>query len=182
MIHDIMPRHLRKISEEVLHENPWWRYKHDIYEKPNGIEGDYFYGQTNGVVMMVPILPDGRIVLTLQHRYLCDKQSIEFPAGGIGIDKSPSQAAVRELLEETGCIPKEMIKVGEFEPSNGLIRDTCHVFIVYVASQVSQELDETEEIELMYRFPDEVDEMIRKNEIWDGETMATWALVQHYFN
>ncbi|MBI2436238.1 MAG: NUDIX hydrolase [Candidatus Magasanikbacteria bacterium] len=177
-----MPKHLKKISEEILHENPWWKYKHDIYERPNGSEGDYFYAETPGVVMIVPVLPDGRIVLTLQHRYLVDKQSIEFPGGGIPEGMAPSEAAVQELLEETGCTAKEMVKIGEFEPDAGFVRDRCHVFLAHIISQSKQQLDETEEIELLYRLPEEVDDMIRKNEIWDGETMATWSLVYHYFN
>ena len=176
-----MPKHLKKLSEEVLHENPWWKYKHDTYEQPNGKPGDYFYGETNGVVMIVPVLEDGRLVLTLQHRYLSDKQSIEFPAGGIKDGMTPAEAAKLELLEETGCVPKEMIKMGEFEPANGFVKDTCHVYLAHVATQGEQHLDDSEEIELMYRRPEEIDGMIRKNEIWDGESMASWSLVHHYF-
>ncbi|PLX27185.1 hypothetical protein C0581_03600 [Candidatus Parcubacteria bacterium] len=176
-----MPKHLKKLSEEILHENPWWKYKHDTYEKPNGEEGDYFYGDTNGVVMIVPVLGDGRLVLTLQHRYLVDKQSIEFPAGGIKDGMTPAEAAKLELLEETGCVPREMIKMGTFEPANGFVKDTCHVYLAHIESQGEQQLDDSEEIEVMYRRPEEIDDMIRKNEIWDGESMATWALVHHYF-
>ncbi len=176
-----MPKHLKKLSEEILHENPWWKYKHDTYEKPNDEVGDYFYGETPGVVMIIPILEDGRLVLTLQHRYLVDKQSIEFPAGGIKSEMTTEESARQELLEETGCIPKEMIKIGTFEPSNGLIKDMCHVYLAHIATQEEQHLDDTEEIELLYRHPEEIDDMIRKNEIWDGQTMASWALVHHYF-
>jgi len=176
-----MPKHLKKLSEEILHENGWWRYKHDRYEKPNGKEGDYYYGETHGVVMIVPVLEDGRIVLTLQHRYLIDKQSIEFPAGGIKPGVTAPEAASQELLEETGCVAREMIKMGTFEPSNGFVKDECHVFLAYIASQGQQHLDDTEEIELLYRRPEEIDEMIKKNEIWDGQTMATWALTYYHF-
>jgi len=176
-----MPKHLKKLSEEILHENPWWKYKHDTYEKPNGETGDYYYGETPSVVMIIPVLEEERIVLTLQHRYLVDKQSIEFPAGGIKPDITALDAAKQELLEETGCIAREMVKMGTFEPANGFVKDECHVFLAHVASQGSQHLDDTEEIELLYRRPEEIDEMIRKNEIWDGETMAAWALVHHYF-
>jgi ADP-ribose pyrophosphatase len=176
-----MPKRLKKISEEVLHENPWWKYKHDIYELPNGQEGNYYYGETSGVAIIVPVLPDGRIVLTLQHRYLKDKQSIEFPAGGILPGVSALDGAKKELQEETGCIASEFIKIGVFEPSNGFIKDTTHVFLAHIAEQGDQHPDETEEIEVLYRRPDDIEQMIRKNEIWDGQTMATWAMIRHHF-
>ncbi len=177
-----MPKHLKKISEEILHENPWWTYKHDIFEKPNGEQGDYFYGVSPGFVMIVPFIKkDNLLVLTLQHRYIHDKQSIGFPAGGIKLGQQALDAAKAELHEETGWIAHEWIKVGEIQPSTGLLDDRGHIFLAYVTEQHEQNLDDTEEIEVMYRRPDEFDEMIRKNEIWDAQTMASWALVHHYF-
>lgn len=176
-----MPKHLKKLSEEVLHENPWYTYNHDTYEKPNGEEGHYYYTQTTGVSFIVPVMQDGRILLALQYRYLKEKQSIEFPAGSIGPEDSPLEGAKRELLEETGCTATEWMKIGTFEPANGYAKDTTHAFIAYVDAQGEQVLDDTEEIELLYRRPDEIEDMIRRGDIWDGQTLATWALVRHRF-
>ena len=71
--------------------------------------------------------------------------------------------------------------MGICEGSNGLMKDTCHVFVAEVAEQKEQQLDPTEEIELLYRRPDEVEKMVRNNEIWCGQTLASWALAYHYF-
>jgi len=177
-----MPKRLKKLSEEVLHENPWWIHKHDTYEKPDGIVGDYFYLETHGgAAAIVPVLPDGRIILILQYRYLMDKQSIEFPIGGIGKDCSPIEGAKRELLEETGYKATDWIKLGAFEPSNGLTKDMTHAFLAHVVEdRANQQLDETEDIEVLYRRPDEVEDMICRGDIWDGQTLAIWALVRHH--
>lgn len=178
-----MPKHLKKISEETLFENPWWTYKHDKYEMPNGKVGDYYYGETGGAVIVIPVLDDGRIVLTLQHRYLMDKQSIEFPGGAMNVDETTLDASMRELKEETGCLADvdNFIKIGEFESCNGLVKERMHVYIAEVHAQIAPHQDDTEDIEILYRRPDEIDEMIRKNEIWCGQTMAAWALAYHHF-
>ena len=176
-----MHKHPKKLSEETIHQNPWWSYKHDKYEKPNGEVGDYYYAETPGFVMVIPVLGDGKLVLTLQHRYLEEKQSIEFPKRGIASGESPLDTAKRELLEETGCIADELIKLGVFQPSNGLVKDTCHVYLAYVKEQRDLNTNDTGEMEILYRRPDEVDDMIRKNEIWDGQTLAAWAMVHHHF-
>jgi ADP-ribose pyrophosphatase len=177
-----MPKHLKKLSEEIIHENPWTQYKHDTYEVPNGSEGNYYYVECPGMVKVVPVLPDGRIVLTLQHRYLQDKQSIEFPAGGVDVEEIASESAVREVLEETGYKTEELTKVGNFEPSNGLSKNEAHVYIASVSGdQGEQVLESTEDIEVLYRRPDEVEDMIRRGDIWDGATLAVWALVRHRF-
>lgn len=176
-----MLKHLKKLTEETIHENPWWKYKHDTYELPSGNVGEYWYGETHGVALIIPQLPDGRLVLTLQHRYLEDKQSIEFPAGGIEAGEEALDAAKRELLEEVGCIAGEFVKMGIFQPSNGLIRDESHVFRAYVTEQVPTQIDESEEIEILYRRPDEFEHMVRSGEIWDGQTLAAWMLSRSYF-
>jgi ADP-ribose pyrophosphatase len=176
-----MNKHPKKLSEQILSTNPWWTYKHDNFELDNGESGEYFYGETPGNVMIVPVLPDGRLVLINQFRYLFDKYSLEFPCGGIKNDHVPEEMAKIELLEETGCQAEEFIKIGEFQPLNGIIKDRCHLFLAQVTGQVPQQLDATEEIEVLLRRPDELDEMIRKNEIWDGQTLAAWAMIHHKF-
>jgi len=176
-----MNKHLKKISEEILAENPWWKYKRDVYEKPNGEPGDYFYGETNGCSMVIPELEDGRLVLIRQYRYLRDKESIEFPCGGIKNGDTAVDTAKKELAEETGYLANEFIKVGEFESLNGFCKDLCHVFLAEAEELKQQNLDDTEQIEILLRRPDEVDEMVRKNEIWDGQTLAAWAMVHHEF-
>lgn len=171
-------RHLKKVSEEVLHTNPWWKYKHDTYQKPNGQIGDYFYGETPGMVIVIPLLRDGRLVLTLQYRYLEDKQSVEFPGGGMKEDEESIVAAARELRGETGFEAEEFVHLGTFASTNGMLKDTSHVFLARVANQGVSIPDDTEEIAVLYRWPREFEEMIRRKEIWDGQTLAAWVLGQ----
>lgn len=176
-----MPKHLKNISKETLHENPWWKYNHDTYELPNGEVGHYYYGESSGTVMIIPIMPEGKIVMTLQHRYLMDRQSIEFPGGGIKEGQLPIEAAKLELYEETGCVAGEMISLGKFEPDNGLFKDTVHVFLTHVEDKKEQHLDITEEIDILERRPDEIDMMIRQGDISCGQTIASWALARNFF-
>ncbi|OGH64947.1 MAG: hypothetical protein A2821_00525 [Candidatus Magasanikbacteria bacterium RIFCSPHIGHO2_01_FULL_41_23] len=176
-----MSRKIKKISEETIHKNPWCEYKHDEFKFSNGKAGDYYYLESRGGVMIVPVLPDGRIVLVRQYRYLTDRHSIEFPGGGIKNGMTLTQAANLELKEETGYDAEELILVGEFEPSKGLIKDRMHIFMAQVGEAGVSKPDETESMEIIARYPDEVEAMIRRNDIWDGETMAAWSLVRHQF-
>ncbi|PIZ95258.1 MAG: hypothetical protein COX80_04825 [Candidatus Magasanikbacteria bacterium CG_4_10_14_0_2_um_filter_33_14] len=176
-----MPKRLEKISEETIHKNPWTTYKHDKYIKPNGEEGDYFYFETQASVMIVPVLSDGRIALVLQHRYLLDKQSIEFPAGKAKEGQTNLDAAKSELQEETGFSTDDIVNVGVFAYAPAEVKNYCNVYIAQVSTQGSQMLDDSEDIEVLFRRPDEIEEMIKNNEILNGPTMATWALVRNHF-
>ncbi len=175
--------HFKTLSTEVIHKNPWFEYKHDKCLLPNGQEADYYYPETfgSGCSMVVPLLDDGRLLLTAQYRYLRDRQSVEFPCGGIQPPESPSETAQRELLEETGWRADDLIKVGSFEGLNGLVKDTAHVFVARGLEQVrSPQADPSETIEIMFRRIDEFEDMIKRGEIWDGQTLASWAMTRDY--
>lgn len=170
----------KKLSEEILHKNPWWTYKHDKFKLPSGKEGDYYYLDNPGGSVMVPILEDGKIVLVKQYRYLFDKDSIEFCSGGFKKNESPEEVARVELEEEAGY-RGEFKFIGEFAASRGFSKELLRVFLVTNLKKVESHPEETEEIEVLFRTPEEIDKMIESNEIWDGETMAAWAMARKYF-
>ncbi len=170
---------MKKISTEVVHKNPWWEYKCDKVIRADGSEGEYCYTETPGNVIIVPVLDDGRLVLVRQYRYLAEKNSIEFPGGGIGKDESPADSAKRELLEESGYNTDNLIKLGMFEPSVGVIKDMSHVFLANELSFVQEpKSDAMESTEVILRRVDEFENMIKQGEIWDGQVLAAWALVR----
>ena len=79
------------------------------------------------------------------------------------------------------------------EPSSRINPDTIsapqprkvfrNVLVAFVCVEVyddRQELQQaTEEFELVFCTPDEIEDMIRKNQIWDGMTLAAWMLARH---
>ncbi|MEK7497189.1 MAG: NUDIX hydrolase [Patescibacteria group bacterium] len=176
-----MKQRVKKLSEKTLMQNPWWDYKLDHILWSNGQEGDYYYGVVkNGSVIIVPILDDGRFILIQQYRYLHDKFCIEFPSGGINTKEFAINAAKRELREETGYTSRNFINVGLFENTAGLLKNTIHLFIAnkLCYTVLDTKPDYTEDIKIITLSVGEVEEMIRKGKIWDGKTLAAWAVVR----
>jgi len=171
----------KKISEEIKFKNPWWSYKVDKYFFPNGKEGEYHYCYTDGSAFIIPVLPNGKILLVNQYRYLNDRFSIEFPGGGIKENQLPDDIARKELIEETGY-EGELEKIGIFNPYNGVTNEICHVYIAQNLKPSNQFVkDEGEEFEFIELNAEEIDSMIASNEIYDGMTMAAWALARRKF-
>jgi len=172
----------KTLSSKILDKNPFNEYKKDEFETEKGKKGEYYYIETNGFSLVMPITDDGRLVLVSQYRYLKDKLSIEFPCGGIAQKETSTEAAKRELVEETGYQAKEFIKVGEFESANSLIKDNSHIYVGMELEKVGEPVLEIngEELEVMLRRPDEFEEMIKRGDIWDGQTLAAWTLAREH--
>jgi len=173
-----MLKHWKKLSSKIIFKNPWWTYKQDEFEIPGGITGEYHSVYTEGSSMVIPILDNGMIILVNQYRYLCDKESIEFPCGGVKPGKSYEEMARCELEEETGYVSNDLSYAAEFNPFNGVTNEMCKVFIAWNLSKTKSVPDETEEFEILYKSKKEIDELIETNKIWDGMTIAAWGLVR----
>lgn len=168
----------KKIDSRVMFTNPWWSYLLDRVLLPSGKESEYHYVHTAGSVIILPMLPDGRLILVRQYRHLDARESLEFPAGGMRDGDEPHAIARKELIEETGR-DGALEKVGFFNPCNGIIDGQAHVFIARDLTPSSRyRMDDTEEFEYEFCMPEEIDAKIRANEIYDGMTMAAWAMAR----
>lgn len=166
----------RKLSEELVAENPWWKYSKDTFEIADGAKGEYHYVDSPGSVMIVPVRSDGRIILVRQYRYLNDRESIEFPGGGVKSGQSFEDMAAQELREEAGVEATSLEKIGDFNPFNGVTNELCSVYVARGLRDVQAETDETEEFERHFLHEYEIDALITEGHLWDGMTLAAWNL------
>ncbi|TAL31078.1 MAG: NUDIX hydrolase [Spirochaetes bacterium] len=167
----------KTLSTKLVIRNPWWSYILDTVRGAGGREGEYHFVRTPGSVIIVPVRDDGAIVMVRQYRYLMERESLEFPAGGMKEGEAPAERARRELIEETG-MDGSIEFVGRFNPCKGIIDEWSHVFIARDLMPSNEfHKDDSEEFEIDAHQPSEIDRMIRENEIADGMTMAAWAMV-----
>lgn len=173
-----MLKRWKTVSSKVVHRNPWWTYTVDEFQIPEGISGEYNYVHTNGSSMIIPVTAEGTLVMVNQYRYLCSRESLEFPCGGVKTGMSHLEMAHVELEEETGFQSYDIQFAGYFNPFNGVTDEMCHVFIARNLIPVGQKPDVTEEFEILLLSPDDIDSHIQKNIIWDGMTLAAWSLIK----
>lgn len=99
-------------------------------------QGKWEYAERKGVagiVAIVAVTDEGKLVLVEQDRPPVGKRVIELPAGLAGDEaghehEDPADAARRELLEETGYEAKEMTRVAEGAASAGMTDEVITLF------------------------------------------------------
>ena len=89
---------------------------------------------TSGIVGIVAVTDDGRLLLVEQFRPPVGKPVIELPAGLAGDvagqeAEELATAAKRELLEETGYAARELEAVASGPPSAGLSDEVITLFV-----------------------------------------------------
>jgi ADP-ribose diphosphatase len=168
----------KKIRQSFELKNPWWTYRKDDVLLPTGREGEYHFVHVNGSSMIIPLLDDGRMVLVNQYRYLASKESLEFPCGSVKDGSTHEQTAIMELSEETGFQAENLDCVAEFNPYNGVTDELCKVFIARHLTPVTARPDETEEFQSLILSYSEIERKIKAHIIWDGMTLAAWAIVR----
>ena len=168
----------KQISKRILFKNPWWKYCLDKVELPSGKPGEFHYVLTNGSSMVVPVDEGGRLLLVRQYRYTGNRDSIEFPCGGLKDGAGYEETAENELIEETGYTAEQIEPAGAFNPCNGLLDEMCRVYIARNLRYIGARPDETECFELVRLKIEELDSSIRDGRIWDGMTMAAWAIAK----
>ena len=138
---------------------------------PNGKKSVREISLHNGAAAVIPILPDGRVIMERQFRYAHGKVMLEIPAGKLDTsDEPPLEGAKRELREETGAIAEKYTYLGAIAPSPALINEVIHIYMADGISFGECDLDDGEFLDIEYYTLDELYEMVMKGEITDAKT------------
>ena len=130
-------------------------------------------------VIILPVLTRERIILIRQYRAAINDYIYEAPAGVVEKDEHPKEAARRELIEETGYEPGELIPLGHYYPVPGYSTEKMHFFIARRLEYVGMRPEPYEVITPTVVNLDDALEMIKDNQIVD---LKTAMLILYYAN
>jgi ADP-ribose pyrophosphatase len=131
-----------------------------------------------GAVVILPLLPGGRVVLIRNHRPSLDRPLLELPAGTLEKGEDPRACAARELEEETGYAPATLRPLGRFYTSPGMSDELMHAFAAIDLTQAAQRLEEDERITLEVTPVGVALAMAADGRLEDGKSMLTLLLAQ----
>ena len=145
----------------------------DTVTLPDGKESVREYVKHLGAVCVVPITDHGEVILERQYRYAVGETLIEIPAGKLDYaGENVREAALRELREETGAIPTELIDMGNYYGSPAIMGEKIRMFMARGLTFGENDLDKDEFLEVFSLPLDDAVEMVLRGEISDGKTQA----------
>ena len=176
-------KHYREI--EKLTDNPFLNLYHIDALGQDGMPFHYYFASRNDEdnikhkthsmspegMAVYAVTEDGQhLVLVRQYRYPMDDYLYELPAGLIEPGETASEAACREMIEETGW-KLEVYVGGEpavrsgFFLAQGLTDESGSMIFGTVAEQVGQQMENTEDIQVILADRQEALRILRQERV-----------------
>lgn len=163
------------LSSKVIYQGKSLTILRDEVKSPKtGHLSEREYVDHPGASLIIPILPDGKILMEKQYRHAVGKSFLEFPAGKLDPGESALQAAERELLEETGYEASEWSRLGVIHPCIGYSNEFIEIFMAQGLEFRGAKLDPGEELETFSITPEDLHEKILMGEVTDGKTLCAY--------
>lgn len=164
----------RRLERHLIHHGRIIDYYQDIIEVPNGNVAEYDFIAHKGAAAVIPVLPDGRILMVKQYRNALERFTLEIPAGGLNYPEEPHyNAAMRELKEETGYETKQMELLIRINTTVAFCNELISIYVAFVQDECGeQDLDEDEFICVAPYEVSELERMIYEGIITDSKTIS----------
>ena len=163
---------VRVQRSEMVYQGPVFGVRRDEVIEPSGMRATREVITHPGSVVVLPVLPDGRIVLIRQYRHATRQFLWELVAGRIDEGETPRAAAARELIEETGYRAKRFRIFLDVFPTPGFLEERMYILLAEGVSPGKAEPEEDEQIEVKAFTHKELLSMIRRGKLHDAKSIA----------
>lgn len=162
----------RTLDSEQVFRGVLLDVRRDRVRLPDGGEAVREYVRHPGAVVVVAVRDDGALVFERQFRYPLRRSFLELPAGKIDVGEDILACAKRELREETGFEAAEWRHLGVFHPCIGYSDERIEVFLAQNLTEVGNDLDDEEFLEVLSLPVAEAERAVLRGEITDAKTIS----------
>lgn len=91
---------------------------------------DFYVLRCPDWINVIPLTANNEVVMIEQYRHGINKVTLEIPGGMVDAGESPQDAALRELVEETGYAGDDVVSLGSTHPNPAIQDNLIHTFLV----------------------------------------------------
>jgi ADP-ribose pyrophosphatase len=162
----------RLINSRRIYDGRVVNLRVDTVEMRDGRAAQREVVEHTQAVAVVPVGPDGRVVLVRQYRLPVGAVMLELPAGSLDGDEDSETAAQRELQEETGFAAGRLTRLCGFWVAPGYCTEYIHVYLAEDLGESRLDADEDEDVEVEQLTLDEALAAIDNGAIEDAKSIC----------
>lgn len=168
------------VSSQTVYRGHFLELRRDEVALPDGAMAAREYVIHPGAVMIVAVLPDGRLVMERQYRYPVRQTMIEFPAGKLDAGEGGLACAQRELWEETGYKARRWAKAGVMHPVIGYATEVIEIWFAQDLTLGERHLDAGEFLDVFAASQDELESWMQVGQLTDAKTIVGMMWLQRW--
>lgn len=162
----------RVLESKILYQGNVFRVRQDRISEPGGVEVTRDIVVHRGSVVLLPVFPDGSILMVRQYRHAIGAMIWELVAGRLEPGESKVAGARRELIEETGYTARRVRQILEIFPSPGFVTERMWIFAATGLRQGAAQPEEDERITAKKFSLSALEKMIRRGTLHDAKSVA----------
>ncbi len=162
----------RVLLSRVAFQGSVFGVRSDRVIEPGGVEVTRDIVTHSGSVVVLPVFPNGDILLVRQYRHSVGAYLWELVAGRIEPGESPRAAALRELMEETGYVARRVRKLFAAYPTPGFVNESMLIYAAEGLRAGASRPEADERITLGRFSQPTLARWIRRGTLRDGKSIA----------
>lgn len=169
-----MSNQIKRLNRELVYKGSILDIYKDTMDVGNGkIEEWDYVAHRMGAACVLPVLPDGRILMVRQYRNALERDTIEIPAGcRDSLEEDTAVCAARELEEETGYKSNKISFLLSLRTTVAFCNELVDVYLAEDLVPGEQHLDDAEDIRVEAFELETLCDMVYRGVIQDGKTVA----------
>jgi ADP-ribose pyrophosphatase len=165
-------RRARILQSKMIYQGSVFSVRQDRVAEPGGIRVTRDIVVHRGSVVLLPIFPDGSILLVRQYRHALGASLWELVAGRVEAGEARPAAARRELIEETGYTASRVKEILEIFPSPGFVTERMWIFAATGLQRGAAQPEEDERLTARKFSLAALEKMIRIGSLHDSKSVA----------
>ena len=169
-----MAEQIRRLERKLMYQGAILDIYKDTMQLPNGsTEAWDFISHRMGAAAVLPVLPDGRIIMVRQYRNALERETLEIPAGcRDSLEEGTDVCAARELEEDTGYRSDNITFLLSLRTTVAFCDEYVDVYLARDLKPGTRHLDEAESIDVEYYTVEELCGMIYGGKLQDAKTVS----------
>lgn len=169
------------INSDLIYTGKNISLRVDTVEVPNQGYQKREIIEHNGIIAIIGITEENKIVLIKQYRKSVEDVILEIPSGKLGVNENPKECAIKEFREKTGYTAENFKLIHKFYSS---VSFSDQITFIYLAKNIKkcEEKNNDEELIVEEIDFDKAYDMVLNNEILDGKTSIGILISKNIIN
>lgn len=171
-----------RIASEEVADCRVFKVRRDLSRRAtDAAQHTFFCVESPEWVNVIPLTAANEVVLIRQYRHGAEEITLEIPGGMVDAGETPREAALRELAEETGFVPREIVSLGKSRPNPAIQNNWVHHFLALDCAKINETVfDSTESVVAELFDLKEIPQLFREEKITHSLVLACFHKFELY--